>query len=203
MLTFYPTLHQLTNKCGQHKKIWVLHTRAPERGLPERPFASQARPSVSGCLNSQEARPLARPQIASKRRSWEPRRGRRSAAAGARASTTALRYNSPSLQQGPKSDGAPERGHPRRAQRRGARSTTLARSQTTPTSAGKRRRGFASTRKGDAFDCKKEHSESLNGTQKFKRTGMSCCTRPAVLRREDKGARKAWQAKRVRPAGTL
>ena len=65
-------------------------------------------------------------------------------------------HNSSARQQRPKSDGAPERGLPRRAHAAGPGPLPLAKSQTTPTSAtlAKNRRGFASTRKGDAFDCK-------------------------------------------------
>ena len=99
--------------------------------------------------------------------------GKATGAAQGRQSTAALGaktrarsagfHNSSARQQRPKSDGAPERGLPRRAHAAGPGPLPLAKSQTTPTSAtlAKNRRGFASTRKGDAFDCKNSTQQKV------------------------------------------
>ncbi len=176
MLTFYPTLHQLTNKCGQHKKIWVLHTRAPERGLPQRPGASAgAHGRRSAGFHNSSARQQAPVFLgaSSHRRQGHWRGPRAPEHGGPRGQDEGAERRLPqqlcasAATQVRRSAGARAS---KASSRRGARSTTVGEIEDHPNLSylGKNRRGFASTRKGDAFDCKKEHSESLNGTQKFK-----------------------------------
>ena len=164
----YPTLHQLINKCGQHRKFWVLHTRAPERGLPQRPGASAgAHGRRSAGFHNSSARQQAPVFLgaSSHRRQghWRGPRAPEHGGPGGQDEGAERRLPqqlcASAATQVRRSAGARAS---KASSRRGARSTTVGEIADHPNlSSAERRRGFASTRKGDAFDCKKSTPQKV------------------------------------------